>query len=440
MQTQFISILVPVLTLTLGYLFAWWKSQQKLQKSEAIWNQKVQSDYTLKSEYVAMQRRCDEHVESIKELTADIATQKQIVTNLQAQSIKDQEELDERRRIIHEEIQNLSNRIFEEKSEKLTTSQAEKMAQILSPFNEKLGEFKKKVEEIYVNDTKERSALEHGLKQIIQTEHKLMEETIRLTNALSGDSQFQGSWGELQLEVLLQSAGLQEGIHYEKQQGLLHEDNSRVKPDFIIHLPENRHVLLDSKLTLNAFERYQNAESDEERTASVKALVNSISAHVKGLGSKSYPRVKHITTPDYVLMFVPLEPALMLALHADPELHQKALSKNVAIVSGSSLLVALRMIAMLWKNDNQTRNVLEIARQGGALYDKFVGFLEDLQRLGTRLSGAQQEYESALNKLSESARKGDTIIGRCEKLKELGAEATKQIPPQFLLPENVGAN
>ncbi len=253
-----------------------------------------------------------------------------------------------------------------------------------------------------------------------------------VTKALKGDTKAQGDWGEIQLELILEKAGLQKGVHFTMQENYKTEDNANVRPDCVINLPEGKNFIIDSKVSLTAYEHYYNEEDDAKRNRHLAEHISSLNRHIQDLGSKSYQNLYGVNPPDYVLLFVPLEAALTLALKEDVGLMDKALSRNIVLVSTSTLLATLRTVSFIWKQENQRKNVIEIAKEGGALYDKFVGFMDDLTKVGLRLDDAKKEYVEAMKKLFESPRKRDTIIGRTQHLKELGAMASKSIPQQLL--------
>jgi DNA recombination protein RmuC len=330
------------------------------------------------------------------------------------------------------EFKNVANELLEEKSQKFTALNEKNIGDILKPLKERIQEFEKKVEETYNQETREKTSLRKELEQMMKLNKQVSDDATRLTNALKGDSKVQGDWGEIQLELILEKAGLMRDIHYRKQENFKTDDGRNVRPDYIINLPEDKHFVIDSKVSLTAYENYYNAEEEGQQTKYLQEHLASLNRHLADLSSKNYQQLYGINPPDYVLLFVPLEPALTLALREDNALFEKALGKNIALVSPSTLLATLRTISFIWKQENQKRNVLEIAKEGGALYDKFVGFMEDLITVGKRLTDSKTAYEGAMNKLVESPKKGDTIIGRVQRLKDLGANATKQLPQNLL--------
>jgi len=323
----------------------------------------------------------------------------------------------------------LANKILEDKSSKFTEKNKENMEQILNPLQEKIKSFEKKVEDTHKESIEKQSALRQQILGLKELNEQMSKDAVNLTRALKGDSKKQGDWGELQLETILEKAGLQKDIHYTTQDGYRDEEERLKKPDLIINLPDQKHLIIDSKVSLTGYERFFNAENEMDEKVSLKSHVQSIQKHIKELGTKNYTALYGINSPDYVIMFVPIEPALMLALQQDQDLYLQALDKNVVMVSTSTLLATLSTVASIWKQEDQKRNVIEIASQAGALYDKFEGLVQDLLKIGKQINASQESYRGAMNKLSEG--KGN-LITRVEKLKELGAKTKKSIPSKLL--------
>ncbi|NJN33510.1 MAG: DNA recombination protein RmuC, partial [Saprospiraceae bacterium] len=302
---------------------------------------------------------------------------------------------------------------------------------LLTPLKEKIKSFEESVESKFLYETRERASLKTELEQLHRLNEQLSQDAHNLVAALRGDSKTQGDWGEWQLQMLLEKAGLLRGVHFQMQES--YADGAQQKrPDFVIQLPENKQVIIDSKVSLTAYEQFFNATETTAQTRFLKAHIDSLRQHVRGLGEKNYAHLYALNSPDYVIMFVPIEPALAVAMREDPSLFTDALDRNVVVVTASTLLATMRTVSFTWKQENQKRNVLEIARQSGLLYDKFVAFLDDLKIIGQRLDMAQGSYHDALNKLTDSRKYGDTLIGRAEKLRELGAKSAKKIPQEWL--------
>jgi len=323
----------------------------------------------------------------------------------------------------------LANKILEDKTSKFTEKNKENMELILNPLQEKIQSFEKKVEDTHKESIEKQSALRQQILGLKELNEQMSKDAVNLTRALKGDSKKQGDWGELQLETILEKAGLQKDVHFSTQDGYRDEEENLKKPDLIINLPDNKHLVIDSKVSLTGYERFFSAENDIDEKAGLKNHVQSIQKHIKELGTKNYTDLYGINSPDYVIMFVPIEPALMIALQQDQDLYLQALDKNVVMVSTSTLLATLSTVASIWKQEDQKRNVIEIARQAGALYDKFEGLVQDLIKVGKQLNASQEGYKSAMNKLSEG--KGN-LISRVENLKTLGAKTKKALPPNLL--------
>ena len=248
---------------------------------------------------------------------------------------------------------------------------------------------------------------------------------------MKGESKTQGDWGEFRLEMLLEKSGLKKGIHFETQKNFKDENGKDKRPDFIINLPEDKHLVIDSKVSLTSYEKFFNAEKEEKREKHLKNHVESIRQHIKDLNSKNYQRLYQINSPDYLLMFIPIEPAFNVAVEKDPRLFMDALDKNIVIVTTSTLLATMRTVSYIWKQEKQKNSVIEIARQSGMLYDKFVTFVDDLKAIGLRIDTAKNAYDSAMNKLVDSKKFGDTLVGRAEKIRELGAKTNKRLPKEL---------
>ena len=330
---------------------------------------------------------------------------------------------------LKETFKNLANQILENNSEKFKKQNKEQIGDLLSPLGKELEQFKNKVDQTNKEHIQRNSALTEKIRSLESLNIKLSQDAINLTNALKGDSKTQGDWGEIQLEVLLEKSGLMDGVHFSTQGGYKDEEGKTKKPDFIVHLPENKHLIIDSKVSLTAYEAYYNADDEAHKEIALKKHIDSIRNHFNELSGKNYPSLYGINAPDHVLMFVPIEPALMLALHQDQRIYLDALDKNIVLLSTSTLLATLSTIASIWKQEDQKRNVLEIAKEGGLLYDKFEGFISDLLTVGNSLKNSQESYEKAMNKLVEGR---GNIIKKVENLKSLGAKTKKSLPQKIV--------
>jgi DNA recombination protein RmuC len=349
--------------------------------------------------------------------------------NLFERMREQRQETDELREKFTKEFENLANKILEEKSNKFTEQNRENMKNILSPLQEKIHLFEKKVEDTHKESIDYHAALRQQIVGLQTMNENMSRETLNLTRALKGDTKMQGNWGELVLERVLEKSGLEKGREYYVQQSHVLEDGGRVLPDVVINLPDGKKMIVDSKVSLVAYERYINAEDDPLRLVYLKDHVNSIKRHVEQLGDKNYHDLYKIESPDFVLLFIPMEPAFALALNEDATLYSKAFERNIVIVTPTTLLATLRTIDSMWTNQKQQENAYEIARQAGALYDKFEGLIGDLTKVGNKMKDAQGEYQNAMGKLFDGR---GNIITSIEKLKKMGAKAKKSLPESIL--------
>jgi DNA recombination protein RmuC len=323
----------------------------------------------------------------------------------------------------------LANEILEEKSKRFTEQNQSNLGALLDPLKLKITEFQTKIEATYVKEGNERSALGVELRHLKELNQQLSEDAKNLTRALRGSAKAQGTWGEWILETVLDGSGLRKGHEYVVQSSLSREDGTRALPDVIIHLPEGRSLVIDSKVSLVAYEEFAVTENEAERTAAGKRHMESIKGHIKGLSGKNYQSLYSLNSLDFVLLFVPIEPAFMLAIASDRDLFMEAWNRNVLLVSPSTLLFVVRTVAHLWRQEAQSRNAQEIAKRGAELYDKFVGFVEDMNSLGTRLKQAQSAYDDAHGKLSSGR---GNLVGQAQKLRQLGVKPSKSLAPALV--------
>jgi DNA recombination protein RmuC len=349
--------------------------------------------------------------------------------SVQLKLVENKQEVEKLNEKFTKEFENLANRILDEKSLKFTAQNKENIKNILSPLQEKIKGFEDKVEKTHKESIDYHAALRQQILGLKELNQQMSKETLNLTKALKGDNKMQGNWGELVLERVLEKSGLEKDREYYVQQSFTNEEGRRILPDVVIHLPNNKKMIVDSKVSLVAYEKYVNEESDVLREEFLKEHVHSLKRHVDQLSEKKYEDIYKIESPDFVLLFIPIEPAFAVALNSDTYLYNKAFEKNIVIVTPSTLLATLRTIDTMWNNEKQQRNALEIARQAGALYDKFQGFLMDLIGIGKRIDESKKEYSNAMNKLVEG--KGN-IITSVEKLKKMGAKAKKALPQSLL--------
>jgi DNA recombination protein RmuC len=334
------------------------------------------------------------------------------------------ESLNEAKEALTSQFKNLANEILEDKSKRFTEQNAASLDALLKPLQTKLTEFKEQVNNSYGNEARERFALKSEIERLANLNLRMSDETRSLTQALKGDSKVQGNWGELVLESILESSGLRKGEEYVVQDSHTQTDGSRLQPDVVIKLPEGRSLVVDSKVSITAYARHAETTDPDTAARELAAHIQSLRQHIQGLSSKNYSSLYGVGSVDFVLMFVPIEPAFLLALKTAPNLYQEALAKNIVLVCPSTLMATLRTVAHLWRQDHQNRNALEIAKQCGSLYDKFVGFVDDLEKLGQRLDQAQTSYHDAFNKLKTG--KGN-LIRSAEKVRELGVKPSKNL-------------
>ena len=327
------------------------------------------------------------------------------------------------------EFKNLANDILEEKTQKFTDQNKTRLDEILKPLSEKIRDFEKKVEETYDKESKERFSLGREIKNLAELNQQISKEANNLTNALKGQSKTQGNWGEIILESILEKSGLTRDREYVVQQSYVSEHGRRLQPDVVIHYPGDRHVVIDSKVSLTAYERFASADLKEEQESALRDHMVSVKNHVNELSSKSYQDLYQLKSLDFVMMFLPIEPAYLVAMQADPTLWNYAYERRVLLISPTNLITALRMISNLWRVENQNKNALEIARQSGELLDKLAGFVNDLTDIGSKLDSTRRSYDAALNKLSTG--KGN-LVRRAEKIRELGAKSSKELPAQLI--------
>jgi DNA recombination protein RmuC len=392
--------------------------------------------FTLRGRVTSAEQAITEHTALVANLRAERDTALQNAIRLEAaldserkQGLGRIESLNEAKEALTIQFKNLANDILDDKTRRFTEQNALSLDALLKPLQTKLTEFKEQVSTSYANESRERFALKSEIERLSALNVKMSDETRSLTQALKGDSKVQGNWGELVLESILESSGLRKGEEYLVQDSHTQVDGSRLQPDIVVRLPEGRHLVVDSKVSITAYARH--AESVDADTAQIElnAHIQSLRQHIQGLSSKNYSSLYGVGSVDFVLMFIPIEPAFLLALKSAPNLYQEALAKNIVLVCPSTLMATLRTVAHLWRQDHQNKNALEIARQCGALYDKFVGFIDDMEKLGQRIDQAQTSYHDAFNKLKTG--KGN-LIRTAERVRELGVKPSKTLPTGLL--------
>ena len=400
--------------------------QQSLQQTkEQFLNEKKQFEKQLENSQIEK-----EAIRSEKDSLAIQLSKKEVdFENLWERNKEQKVEVAQLQEKFTIEFENLANKILDEKSNKFTEQNKENMKNILLPLQDKIMLFEKKVEDTHKESIDYHAALRQQILGLREMNIQMSKETLNLTKALKGDSKMQGNWGELVLERVLEKSGLEKGREYEVQQSFTTQEGNRVFPDVVINLPDGKKMIVDSKVSLTAYEKWINEEEDHLKSDYLKEHLNSIKRHVEQLGNKNYQDLYQIESPDFVLLFIPIEPAFAIALNQDTTLYNKAFEKNIVIVTPTTLLATLRTIDSIWTNQKQQENALEIARQAGALYDKFEGFVTDLIKIGKKIDESKTEYSAAMNKLIEG--KGNLVIS-VEKLKKMGAKAKKSLPENII--------
>ncbi len=376
--------------------------------------------------------------EEIRKLTGMVASKEANILSLGEKLAEQKKELEKMQEQMKKEFRLLADEILEEKSRRFTRENAEKLDNILRPFNDNLKDFRDKVEKTRLESSKDRESLMTKIADLEKLNTRISDEANALTRALKGDSKARGNWGEMILESILEKSGLVKNREFLVQESYSTEEGGRLQPDVIVKYPGNRSIIIDSKVSLIGYEQYVNAETDEERDKAVKAHLQSVRAHLNKLSAKDYQDEYKLETVDFVMMFMPVEPAYFLALQSDNRLWSDSYEKRVLMISPTNLIAALKMIESIWKQEYQSRNVMEIARQGGALYDDFVLLLERLEKLGKKLNETQRQYDDTVMKLTGRG----NLISRVGSLRELGIKARKEMPDTFRddqLQDNNGA-
>ncbi len=433
-----------VLGLAIGSVSAWLVAKFRWQ-GQGLPPEELARRYVSRDLHEAILQQASQAQDQIRELEAelrlanrDLAGRDQELRHLDEKLSDQKKELENVRERFQQEFERVANRLLEEKSQKFANQNQEQMHSLLHPLREHIKSFEEGIEKRFVEETRDRVSLKKEIEQLRELNQQLSQDANNLAYALKGGQKTQGDWGEVQLEILLQKAGLSKGLHYEAQSSFTDEEGKQKRPDFIIHLPEDKHLIIDSKVSLTAYERYCSASEDAEREKAAREHLESLRRHIRDLSGKNYQLLERLHPPDYLLLFVPVEPAFALAIQTDQRLFTEALERNIVLVTTSTLLATMRTVSFIWKQEKQKNNVLEIARQSGLLYDKFVAFVDDLRGIGVRLDQAQGAFKDAMNKLQDSPRFGDTLLGRAERIRELGAKASKKLPKELLSPTDEG--
>ena len=417
----------------LGGLCGWLLSRVRIS-DDFLAKTTVEKEYVLRQLYQTaaddlekIKNQLELKEEKLRASLQDLAAAEQQLIHFGERLEKQQQETEKLQEKFSTEFENLANRLLEEKSEKFSQQNRKQIGELLNPLKEKIEGFEKKVTEVYQSEAKDRSALQGEIKVLMELNQKISSEANELTKALKGDTKKQGNWGEMILERVLERSGLVKGQEFELQYADTTDDGRRIQPDVIVHLPDKKHVIIDAKVSLIAYERLVNAPGEAEQKQALKAHLDSVRQHIKGLAEKNYPAARKLNCPDFVLMFLPVESSFSAAVQGDNDLFAYAWDQRIVLVSPSTLLASLRTIAAPWKQEKQTRHALEIARQAGSLYDKFVGFVEDMKKIETGIEQLEKSYQSAMNKLQYGS---GNLIRRAENIRGLGIKTAKRLPAE----------
>jgi len=446
-------IIIPVIVLIVGLGIGFFIGKQMSKLSGQAKEEQLKEENTqLQNQIGYFEKQVtelkDEHQQEVDELKAecerirqekdDTATQ---LTRIKSENTYIREKLDNQKTEIEnlqekftKEFENLANKILDQKSQKFTTSNKENIEQILNPLKDKIKTFEDRIEKNHKEFSDKNSRLDEVIKQLNEENRKMTEEADKLVKALKGESKTQGNWGELILERVLEKSGLTKGREYKVQQSFQDDSGQRFMPDVIINLPNDKQMIIDSKVSLTAYERYTSSEDEAEQQIFLKDHIKSLKTHIKQLRAKNYQDLGYKQSPDFVLMFIPIEPALYLAQNEDQNFYYSAFQDNILLVSPTTLLSTLRTVDMIWSNEKQQQNANDIAHHASNLYDKFSNLLEELETLGNRIKSTDKAYTSAMKKLTGQ----QNLVKDIEKLQTLGVKTTKQISPKWIKKANEG--
>lgn len=420
-----ILLIVAGLSLLIGYALAAFFSSRRLQTLKIA----LAVEQEKNSRVPELESQLMEKSIKLEEVQRDRAS-------LQAQLSEQRRSMDEKLALLQQaeaqltaQFENLAHRILEEKAQTFAERSRLQLDGLLTPFRQQLGEFKQRVDEIHVDDARDRASLRQEIKHLQEQTRQINQDAVNLTRALKGDKKAQGSWGEMILERVLERSGLRKGIEYDIQGGYRDADQRLFKPDVIVHLPEGKDIVIDSKVSLIAYERYATLEDGPEREAALKEHILALRNHVKTLGRKDYAGLKGLRSLDFVLMFLPIEAAFLAAFQHEEGLFDDAFAENIVVVTPTTLLATLRTVENIWRYERQNENAKLIAEKAGAVYDKLRGFLEDMEKLGAQIGGLQRTYDDAMNKLTRGR---GNLIGQAQKFTELGVKVGKPLPKSLL--------
>lgn len=434
-------------TFLIGFLVAWFLSSRKVNNQRVAYEANEKSLLAsqaeaeiLKSVTLETLRMKTEEIQRLQqELTQqmglagnrgmELAALKTSNDNLSEKLENQKSEIEELQKRLTAEFENIASKILKERSDEFSLSNHKNLSEILNPLKERIQNFEKKVDETYDKELRDKISLREEVRKLTELNARVSEEANNLTKALKGDVKKQGNWGEVILERVLERSGLTRGQEYEREEVVEGADMNVQRPDVIIHLPDNKHIIIDSKVSLVAYERLMSAETEDQRVAYLKDHISSLRSHVKLLSEKNYQNAQNINTPDFVLMFLPIEASFSVAVQGDSEIFAYAWERKIVIVSPTTLLATLRTISSIWKQENQTKNAQEIARLSGTLYDKFIGFAEDMTKIKVNIDRTSNSYDDAMKKMKDG---NGNIIRTAEKIKELGAKTgNKSLPVGF---------
>ncbi|MBK8499592.1 MAG: DNA recombination protein RmuC [Flavobacteriales bacterium] len=418
------SLLLGILSgAALGALgYAWWTRRSSMDGLAPMREAHAQEKADLQHRLSEQERVSEERMRETMATAAQLASEQQRAKGLLERLEQQKTELEQLHARMTTEFENIAGRLLTQRGKELNEQQQAQLTGILKPLQERIKDFEEKVQKAYDEEGRQRFALKSEIARLVEQNQKLSQEANDLTKALKGDSQAQGAWGEMILEKLLESSGLVPGQEYSMQESTTLNDGSRLRPDAVIMLPEGKHLIIDSKVSLLHYERFAATTEATEKDRLLKLHVESLRTHARGLSDKDYTKLYAVNSVDFVLMFVPIEPAFLLALRERPEIFQEAYDRQVVMVTHSTLMATLRTIHGIWKNERIARNHLEIADRAGKLYDKFIGFTEDLIKVGNQLKLAKGSYDDAMGKLSEGS---GNLVRQVEMIKELGAKTNK---------------
>ena len=420
-----LTIVIAFLTALLGFAVAYFMSNKVRSAHSVVQAQleaKTLEAQNLLAEVQALRAQVAEKLTLLATVEANNA-------NLKEQLTVQKSEVEELQKKLTVEFENIANKILKERAAELSASSEKNIGAILNPLGDKIADFKKQVEEAFNAEMRDKMSLKEQLKTLTEQNTRISDEANNLTKALKGDVKKQGNWGEIILERVLETSGLTKGLEYEREKVVEGAQGEIYRPDVVVNLPDNKHIIIDSKVSLVAYERMSSAMTDEDYNAALKEHLSSIKKHVRELADKNYQNSMGVNTPDFVLLFIPIEASFSVAVQADQALFSDAWDRKIVIVSPTTLLATLRTVASIWKQENQTKNALEIARLSGTMYDKLVGFVADWNKVKDNLDKAGKSCDEAMNKLKEG---NGNVFRTADRIKQLGAKATKELPTDLL--------